>query len=345
MNNILYIGLNGYAGSGKDTVAKMLSTMLSNNFETFEEFKEYYNNVPYFKDPTHSATYNTLDNKSTYTSGEKSMCIAFADQLKLACAMLFGIPVTRFYMNKSNSWICINKDFKYTEVKPDTNIITAEEYYYGQQEFIKTRQRYWMSLREILVYVGTYVLQSQIHRNIFVNIVENTIKNERRLNSNLSYVIVTDIRFLHELDYIQDHNGIMINIKRSSVQQLDNTAEHELDDQNDYDYTIMNDGTYDDLMLQLWEIVYNTIEFKNETINLPSWEESQEAYLRKIDNNVYKLCSTQKAQNVAHSNYEISMLKVIGLPAITKDIVIDGTNIIPKHIELSATTNKFLIYT
>ena len=58
------------------------------------------------------------------------MCIAYADQLKYICAGIFGIPVQRFYMNKGTAWICINKDFKYTENKPNiNNIISAEEYY------------------------------------------------------------------------------------------------------------------------------------------------------------------------------------------------------------------------
>ena len=31
-NKLLYIGLNGFAGSGKDTVAKLLSVMLNNKW-------------------------------------------------------------------------------------------------------------------------------------------------------------------------------------------------------------------------------------------------------------------------------------------------------------------------
>ena len=41
-NKLLYIGLNGFAGSGKDTVAKLLSVMLNNKWESFKQLKEYY---------------------------------------------------------------------------------------------------------------------------------------------------------------------------------------------------------------------------------------------------------------------------------------------------------------
>ena len=42
---LLYIGLNGFAGSGKDTVAKLLSVMLNNKWNSFEQFKEYYESI------------------------------------------------------------------------------------------------------------------------------------------------------------------------------------------------------------------------------------------------------------------------------------------------------------
>ena len=60
------------------------------------------------------------------------MCIAYADQLKEICSSIFGIPVQRFYQNKSNAWICINDKFQYTEIKPEEeSIVTSEDYYYN----------------------------------------------------------------------------------------------------------------------------------------------------------------------------------------------------------------------
>jgi thymidylate kinase len=75
MNNLLYIGLNGYAGSGKDTVAKMLYCILNYDWVDKEEcrnkFKtEYATNIR----PYATMDANTQDNMCT--------CIAFADRLK-----------------------------------------------------------------------------------------------------------------------------------------------------------------------------------------------------------------------------------------------------------------------
>ena len=105
MNKLLYIGLNGLAGSGKDTVAKMLKTILSKEWETLDECKEYY--FSRYTNPTQSATFppSQLDKDSSV------MCIAYADQLKEICSTIFGIPVQRFYQNKSNAWICLNDKF------------------------------------------------------------------------------------------------------------------------------------------------------------------------------------------------------------------------------------------
>ena len=42
-SKLLYIGLNGLAGSGKDTVAKMLKAILVKEWSNIEEAKEFYN--------------------------------------------------------------------------------------------------------------------------------------------------------------------------------------------------------------------------------------------------------------------------------------------------------------
>ena len=135
-----------------------------------DECKQFYNT--YYAGPTISATFNKQSDPYT----EPVMCIAFADQLKTICSSIFGIPVTRFYNNKSNAWICINKDFHYTEIRPE-NVITCEEYYYNCSEYKNSSTRYYLSLRDILVYIGTFVLQQDINKEVFINIVQNTIKS------------------------------------------------------------------------------------------------------------------------------------------------------------------------
>lgn len=321
-NNLLYIGLNGYAGSGKDTVAKILQHILSkkNSWKDLEHCKKYYKP----NNPKNFATFN--DDKDLKSS--KVTCIAFADQLKKICATMFGIPVDRFYYNKGNAWICINKDFEYTETKPMSNyIISAEDYYTGISNYTNSNERYWMSLREILVYVGTYVGQRSINKQIFVNIVNNTINTLAKQNQDLEYVIVTDVRFLHELDFITNHNGITINIERDSVNVLNNIAEHDLDDNEDFDFVIDNNGTYDDLFEQVWNLVYDNPIFLNKTIELDSRDNTNN-YLRLVEHHdkydTYHLCTEYDVIGVKHVNGDIIMIDPSGGPAIYVDQTIYG---------------------
>jgi len=341
MNKLLYIGLNGLAGSGKDTVAKMLKTILSKDWQSMEECKNYYFST--YTNPTQSATFPYLKEENSSV-----MCIAYADQLKEICSSIFGIPIQRFYQNKANAWICINDKFQYTEIKPnDQNIVTAEEYYYNLSSYSETNNdQYWMSLREILVYVGTYVLQNTVNKQIFVNIVRNKIREEQHHNPNLQYVIITDHRFLHEIEYIYENHGITMTITRNSVSQLDNIAEHDLDEEDDYDYIINNSGSYDELFETVWNIVQEEIEFRNITIDLYT-RDNIDNYLRLAEDNIsliYKLCVPYHVQKLWRDDGSISMIDPVGGPLICVGQQIEGTNIIPDLITLDDKRNEFLIW-
>lgn len=327
-NEILYIGLNGYAGSGKDTVAKALTLLLSRHWNSFDEFKTVWEKEAF------TSAYATFKFNKT---GGNCMCIAFADQLKQICSAMFGIPVEHFYYNKENAWINIKDNFEFTTVKPyDENVITAEEYYKEINSNEYDKKKCYMSLRDVLVYVGTYVCQLSVNENTFVNSVENSICSAVQKNNSLRYVICTDVRFYHEFDYIVKHHGINITIKRPSVEQLGNIAEHNLDDNEAYDFTIYNDGTYDDLLYKLWELKDNVV-FKNLTIQI-----GQEFTLRKIDNNKYRTCIDKPLDDIKHGDYDrgISQI-VIGYDALYVGQTINGKYI--SKIELDNLTNDFII--
>lgn len=352
MNKQLYIGLNGLAGSGKDTVAKMIRVILGHKNLSLEEcmsiYKEHYYN------PWISATFSSPTDDS-----HNVFSIAFADQLKTICSTIFGIPVERFYQNKATAWICVNKDFKYTEIKPDdSQIMTADEYYYAISEVSKPESEpKWMSLREILVYVGTYILQQDINKQIFVNIVSNIIKEQILKNKDLEYVIVTDIRFMHEIEFLRKHNGIAINIVRDGIKALDNVAEHDLDNEDCWDYVIENNGTYEELFSKVYNLIHGSLEFNNETIELNT-HENVNNYLRcycdfgtcmengeETHQKGYELCTQYPVQSIAHTDGDISMLNPVGGPSIFLNQSIDCINtdnkIVPIKIGIIGETNNF----
>ena len=340
----LYIGLNGLAGSGKDTVAKMIRTILGHWRLSLEDCKQIYKD--HYYDPWISATHSEVTDNSNNV-----YCVAFADQLKVICSTIFGIPIKRFYQNKSTAWVCINKDFQYTEVKPDdTQIMTADEYYSSASTWSNSSQKIWMSLRELLVYVGTYVLQQDINRKIFVNVVHNLIKEQMKTNDELEFVVITDIRFGHEIDYIRAHNGITISIKRDSVEQLDNIAEHDLDHEQDWDFVIENNNTYDDLFENVYNMIHGNVEFSNVIVDLAT-RERVDNFIRLVEKNedtyTFKLCSDYEVASAAHTDGKISMIDPVGGPTIYvgQPIELEGTelDIIPDDITLNDATGKFLL--
>lgn len=320
MNKLLYIGLNGFAGSGKDTVAKMLYCILNKDWNSKEDcynfFKEHLSTSiqPY-------ATFNIEKNMEN----KRCTCIAFADRLKEICAAIFGIPIEYFYTNKANSWVCINKNFEYTENTPEqSKIITAEDMHSCIDMYLDSADKYYMSLREILVYIGTYICQYHINNLTFVNGVKNKIfsyLNDYKYR-NLKYVICTDVRFMHEYEFIRDESGIMINIVRDNVEQSEDIAEHGLDmlDEESYDFVIKNNGTYEDLFNSVWDMVHESVEFSNVVIELQSRnliQKSNDSYLRKVDDNLYKLClNGNKLNRMTYCDGIINMIDPIGGPEL-----------------------------
>ena len=351
MNKLLYIGLNGLAGSGKDTVAKMIRVILGHKDLSLDECMEIYKQNYY--NPWISATHSKITDGS-----DNVFCIAFADQLKSICSTIFGIPLERFYQNKATAWICMNKDFQYTEIKPeDSQIMTADEYYCNVANITNESEPKWMSLREILVYVGTYVLQEDINKKIFVNVVNNII-NEKALNNDvLEYVIITDIRFLHEIEYIRKHNGVTISIQRDGIEALDNIAEHELDNEDCWDFVVENNGTYEELFTKIYNLLHGQMIFKNETVKL-STHQMVNNYLRcyedfgktiyqgiEVLEKGYELCSEYPIQSIAHTDGEISMINPVGGPSIYLNTTIETMDceyeLVPVKIGFSESTNNF----
>lgn len=331
MKNLLWIGINGLAGSGKDTVCKMLSFILQYKINDFNSCYDLWKRV--------GSSTDEMENKNNI-SDIHCATIAFADQLKKLCSMMFGIPVERFYYNKQNSWVCINKDFRYTEIKPSDNYIVTAEEYWSSDSYKNSSMSYYMSLREVLVYVGTYICQKYINQDIWMNIVSKEASRRVAHNPQLQYMICPDVRFIHEFDFIkQTKHGINIKVVRDSVVALDNIAEHALDDnEEEFDYIIENNGTYEDLFHEVWDFVHDNLVFKNETITLASHDGSHN-YLRLEsmigDTYQWKLMCEYGACRVIHSDGKIEAIDPSGGPMLSVGSVLSLEGGLIKDIDIS----------
>ena len=152
------------------------------------------------------------------------------------------------------------------------------------------------------------------------------------------------------MNFIHENNGITISIIRNSIEQLNNVAEHDLDDVEDYDFVIDNSGTYDDLFEEVWNIVHNNIEFRNKTLSLYT-RDNINNYLRLCyvndDHAEWKLCCPYYIQKIYKNEDIIKLVDPIGGPTICINEYLDSSNgvLYVNQIEHIEDKNQFIIYT
>lgn len=128
-------------------------------------------------------------------------------------------------------------------------------------EFIESL---FMTLRSFKQTLGTDLIRNNINEDFFIKgLVERNNKTEK--------LVVSDIRFKNELqaitDMINQNHGCTILIRRyeadmySSAKEANHQSENDIDynDLSQFDYVIDNDGTIDNLLTK----IYNIIQLEN----------------------------------------------------------------------------------
>jgi hypothetical protein len=229
------ISINGKISSGKDTIGKIIQHLTSDWAD--EEFEDT----------------DMLDIRSDWKIKK------FAGKLKTIASLLTGVPVEMFedqefkkqYM--SNEW---NTDF--TEV---------EDKYEGR-----------MTYREFLQKLGTEAMRDGLHTNVWCNALfsdyhptpnksmeesfkEQFVTGRSEIHYKLPNWIITDMRFPNEMEAVKSRDGITIRVTRPvhALSQenhcgLLHPSETSLDDVT-FDYEIINDGSLEDLVEKVREIL------------------------------------------------------------------------------------------
>ena len=114
--------------------------------------------------------------------------------------------------------------------------------------------------RNILQLYGTEIFRKRVDENWWVNQVKN-----RCIASKSDVIIVTDCRFPNEIEgmFCEDYETIVIRIKRDiNTQELiaSHDSETSLDDWNNWNFIVENNGTLYDLVGSASEIVKSIIE-------------------------------------------------------------------------------------
>lgn len=152
---------------------------------------------------------------------------AFADPLKRACAEMFGIPLEHFY----------------------------------SMEFKEKENEFWgFSPREMAQLLGTEGGRELFRDDIWVRRAQMEFDN---LNSNLSGMVITDVRFENEAAWVREMGGVMIHVYRPgyedhSVGKANHASEAGLEAHSG-DFSIVNDGTIADLQFAVDEVMAKAV--------------------------------------------------------------------------------------
>ena len=219
----MIIGINGKINSGKDTVGKIIQYLHCHNTGkiTIEDV---------VSNPEHEWW---LEEQSMFEIKK------FAGKLKQIGSLLTGIPVEKF----------------------------------EDQEFKKLPMglEWEMTYREFLQKLGTEAMRDGLHTNVWVNaLFADYIRNDDKLiritEENLEEWqegkypnwIITDMRFPNEMEAVEEREGITIKVIRNNgTRAIDinpHASETALDDA-EFDYEIINDGTLEDLVEKVREIL------------------------------------------------------------------------------------------
>ena len=263
----MILSISGKIGSGKDTVGNILQILID---------------MPHF---SNKAVIEYLDKKDINYSYENKK---FADKLKDIVCILIGCTreqlEDRDFKEKElgEEWIrysISNGFWGYSDNNPshkmmDSKQCTKEEYEEEVKINWQTAYKTVYTPRLLLQHIGTELFRNQIIDGIWVNALMSEYKPKEELvgttPENIQWGevypnwIITDTRFPNELQAVKDKGGINIRVNRPKERELilrnatsiidtrktlepEHKSETVLDNA-EFDYTIENDGTLDELI-------------------------------------------------------------------------------------------------
>lgn len=268
----MIIAISGKIGSGKDTVGKIINYLTA---------KKNNPNITY------------LDYCEALDLSDKYLGIfeikKFAGKLKQIVFILTGIPVgdlekqevkdrvlgeewnRDIYQVIDSNGNVLSKTLHVEAAKIDFNYFAE---HLNKEVSIKIIKNQPITVRQLLQEVGTDAMRDVIHPNIWVNALFVDYCPYSTRGSSYECVesnwIITDCRFPNELEAIKKRNGISIRVERDTREfkeyfngkewvEKDNPfnqhpSETALDDAT-FDYTIYNDGTIEELIEKVKQIL------------------------------------------------------------------------------------------
>lgn len=115
----------------------------------------------------------------------------------------------------------------------------------------ETIDPFWdMTPRKIMQLAGTECMRNTFSNDIWVRTLEKRITKA----AEHFMFAVDDVRYPNEARAIKDWGGIVVRINRDTGIKSSHVSETSLLDYKDFDYTIDNNGSFEDLYIQLDKI-------------------------------------------------------------------------------------------
>ena len=215
----MIIGINGYAGSGKDTVGTIIQYLQADTDLPLKGV---------LKKTAHHEWW--LEERSGWEIKK------WAGKLKDIASLLTGIPVKDFE----------DQEFKTSLLGPEWGTVTLNPLN-SIPVFADIEFNHLITVREFLQRLGTDAVRDKLHTNAWVNALMADYKPGPfypdvaiEEHAKLPNWIITDTRFPNEAQAIKDKGGIVIRVDRPGVKPInDHPSEVGLDDW-DFDYKIAN---------------------------------------------------------------------------------------------------------
>jgi hypothetical protein len=221
----MIIGINGKIGAGKDTVGTIIQGLLLTNKNQSCEIKK------------------------------------FAGKLKQIASILTGISVKKFE----------DQEFKKTLLGSEWGTVKSNPLN-AVPVFEDVQFNHLMSVRELLQKLGTEAMRDGLHQNVWVNALFADYKakwvptgdaieeDEVSLEKEYPNWIITDMRFPNEMEAVIKKGGITIRVTRDNGTRAIDIDPHPSEtalDNTTFDYEIINDGTMEELVKKVREILVN----------------------------------------------------------------------------------------
>lgn len=242
------IGITGKAGSGKDTAGSLIQYLFWKNRVESGSSTSITMPLRYFLDGS-----NMNDILSKWTRKK------FADKLKDVLCILTGC--TRYQLEQ--------RDFKNSLLPPEwwivdetviknwlLNMYSREEIDTDPEIFDRNWKNSPVGIvkytyRDALQLIGTDIFRNHFHINTWVNATMVDYSEDKNW-------IITDVRFPNELVAIRQRKGLIIRItcdrEADNLLNTDHASETALDGYK-IDYTVENNGTIEELLAKLEEIL------------------------------------------------------------------------------------------